>query len=88
LSGTPVTLFAQPYTLILDYTPAELAARAVKEAGLNLLYWNGSTWVDMLPCTGCSVDTGSNCLMVVANHLTEFAFVGKTERIFLPLVVK
>jgi hypothetical protein len=87
VGGIPVTSFAQPYTITLDYTQAELAARGVKEAGLNLLYRTGSIWVDMLPCAGCSVDIGSNRLTVVANHFTEFVFVGETEKVFLPVVV-
>jgi hypothetical protein len=87
VGGTPVTSFAQPYIITLDYTQAELAVRGVKEAGLNLLYRTGSTWVDMLPCAGCSVNTGSNRLTVITDHFTEFVFVGETEKVFLPVVV-
>ncbi|MCB0212770.1 MAG: hypothetical protein KDJ52_25735 [Anaerolineae bacterium] len=86
--GTLVSSFTQPYTILLDYTHAELGAKGVKETGLNLLYRTGSNWTAMLPCAGCSVNTGSNRLTVKADHLTEFAFVGDIDSVFLPLVIK
>jgi hypothetical protein len=86
--GTLVTLFNQPYTLEIDYTDAELAASAVKEETLNVLYRSGATWVDMLPCAGCGVDMAANQMTVVADHFTEFALVGEQERVYLPLVIR
>ncbi|MBI4786755.1 MAG: right-handed parallel beta-helix repeat-containing protein [Chloroflexi bacterium] len=86
-AGNLVTNFNQPYTLILTYTDAELAAAGISEANLNVAFWNGSAWVDMLPCAGCSVDTIANRVTIVANHLTPFALVGggTTYRLFLPM---
>ena len=88
LNGVAVTSFTQPYKITIDYIQAELKSRAVAEQGLNLLYQNENSWIDMLPCAGCSVDTNGNRLIVLADHLTEFAFIGETERVFLPLVIK
>jgi len=87
LDGVPITTFTQPYTLSLTYTEAELTAKAVQEANLNLLYWDND-WQAMLPCPGCSIDLGTNHLSVIANHFTEFAFVGEQQRVYLPLVIR
>ena len=46
------------------------------EENLNLYYWNGSAWVGVLPCAGCSLDTVNNHITAVLDHLTEFALLG------------
>jgi hypothetical protein len=86
-SGLPITHFVQPYTMVISYTDEELAALEVSEDDLNVAFWNGSAWVDTLPCAGCGVDAVSNRITVVLDHFTEFALVGGEEtRVFLPLV--
>jgi hypothetical protein len=90
-SGQPVTQFAQPYTMQISYDDQLLAAAGVQDPStLTLVYWNGSAWVNMFPCQGCSVDTTNKVITVVADHFTEFALLGKssTHTIFLPLTTK
>jgi len=87
--GNLVTNFNQPYTLTLTYTDAELAAAGITEATLIVSFWNGSAWVDMLPCAGCGIDAANNRLTIVANHFSDFALVGQTTTwLFLPLIVR
>lgn len=93
VTGRAVTSFAKPYTLSIPYTDAQLAAAGVTDpATLTLLYWTGSAWQPLLPCTGCSVDTANRLVTVVADHFTEFVLVGAVEdfdlqnSLYLPLV--
>lgn len=74
--GTIITQFNQPYTMVINYTDAEVAAAVVNETDLNIGYWNGAAWANLLPCNGCSVDTVNNKVTVGANHFTEFALLG------------
>ncbi len=87
-----LTTFSQSYTLQLDYTETGLASCAVKEADLNLVYLDlnllGATWLEMLPCDGCNADTAANRITIVADHFTQFAFVGKQEKVYLPLIMR
>lgn len=94
-SGNPVNQFQQNYTLRLTYTDEQLAQRGISESTLNVVYWNGSQWVKMLPCTDCGIDTVNNVITVVANHFTEFALTGgvvvvppPTIYVYLPLIVR
>jgi hypothetical protein len=85
--GAPVTQFAQPYTMVVTYTDAELAAAGLSEASLNIAFWDGSAWTNLLPCAGCGVDTVNNKVTVKLNHFTEFALLGAVEyKSYLPLV--
>ncbi|MFN8569150.1 MAG: ELWxxDGT repeat protein [Kouleothrix sp.] len=86
LSGQPVTQFLKPYTLVLGYDDATLAALGVAEAGLNVAFWNGSAWVDLLPCAGCGVDTVNNRVTIVLDHFTEFVLIGGAARwLYMPI---
>jgi len=87
-NGQPVTQFNQSYTLTIHYSEADWQAAGISEAGLNLIYWNGSQWAALLPCVGCGVDTVNNVLTVVLDHFTEFALVGSRYQLYLPLVRK
>jgi hypothetical protein len=76
-AGQPVTTFAGRYTITLNYSDADWQAAGIPaEENLNLYYWNGSAWVGILPCAGCSLDTVNNRITVVLDHLTEFALLG------------
>jgi len=75
-----VTTFDQPYTITIHYDEADWQAAGIwPEAGLNLAYWDADTaaWVGLFPCAGCSLDTVNNVLVVVLDHLSEFAMVGR-----------
>jgi hypothetical protein len=60
---------------VISYTDEELAARSIDEHDLNLTFWNGSAWLNVLPCAGCGVDTVNNRLTAVLDHFTEFALL-------------
>jgi hypothetical protein len=87
-SNGPVTTFLLPYTTVLNYTDAELAAQQIYESSLNSVYWNGSTWVNLLPCAGCTVDMINNRVTLISNHFTEFALVGLGNPQYLPNIQK
>ena len=74
--GNPVTTFNEPFTISIHYDDADWQGKIWSEAGLNLAYWNGTDWVNLLPCEGCSLDTENNVLAVLLNHLTDFGMWG------------
>ena len=66
-----------------------LAADIGDPSKLNLAFWNGSEWDDILPCSGCSIDTENRIVTVIIDHLTEFALVAPDEHfVYLPSVLK
>ena len=76
--GNPVTHFDPPYTLTLRYQDSDWQnAGITNESTLNLYYWNGSQWVGVLPCAGCSLDTVNNELVAVFDHFSEFSLLGE-----------
>jgi len=85
----PTAQLDQPYTAVINYTDAEIAALSINEASLNLRFYNGSSWVSLLPCEGCTVDMVNNRVTVSLNHFGEFALVGTIERkVFLPITIR
>ena len=94
LGGQAVNQFAKPYTLRVPYTAEQLAALGITDpAQLNLLYWNGTAWAGLLPCSPCSIDTANKMVIVTAAHFSDFALVGPStvvtpvaKLVFLPLV--
>lgn len=87
-AGTEITNFAQPLTLVVEYTDLELQNSGITdEQTLNLYYWNGAQWVAVLPCNGCQLDTANNRITAVVNHLTLFA-LRKSNRVLLPVVMR
>jgi hypothetical protein len=84
-NGQGVTQFDKPYTMVISYSGDLVQQLGIFERTLNIVYWNGSTWVPMLPCAGCGVDTVNHRITIVANHFTEFALIGEsTKRVYLP----
>ncbi|MCX6031202.1 MAG: hypothetical protein NT169_18125 [Chloroflexi bacterium] len=76
-AGQPVTTFAGRYTITLNYSDTDWqAAGILAEENLNLYFWDGTMWVVVLPCAGCSLDTINNQIIAVLDHLTEFALLG------------
>jgi hypothetical protein len=76
-AGQPITTFNGRFTITLNYSDADWQAAGIPaEENLNLYYWNGTAWVGLLPCAGCSLDTVNNRITVVLDHLTEFALLG------------
>ncbi|MCE7980383.1 MAG: hypothetical protein DYG89_04270 [Caldilinea sp. CFX5] len=88
-NGAPITQFNQPYTMVLAYDEGDLLAAGITDpTQLNLLFWNGTAWAALLPCTGCAIDTTNRTVTVVLNHFTEFALVGPLPKqaLYLPLI--
>jgi Tol biopolymer transport system component len=81
--GTPVTHFLAPYSMQIDFTLAQLEALAVPIDSLRLVYWAGAAWQEV----PSSLDTTNHHLTVTADHFSQFALVGTTHSIFLPLVM-
>ncbi len=76
-AGQPITTFAGRYTITLNYQDADWQNAGIPaEENLNLYYWNGTAWVAVLPCAGCSLDTVNNRITAVLDHLTEFVLLG------------
>ena len=84
--SSPVTHFAQPFTLVVTYSEAEV--QGIDEQSLTLHYWHEGqqTWI-AIPTT---VDAANNRLTAILDHLTTFAVlqaeISKPAQIFLPLV--
>jgi ligand-binding sensor domain-containing protein len=84
ISGTmtPVTSFSQPFTVTVDYTEAELGSAL--ENSLSLYSWNGLAWVQESSVR----DTVLNQVTSTLDHLTHFAVLGETNRIYMPLLFR
>jgi len=80
--GVPVTHFEAPY-ITVDYTEAEKGA--IVESTLGLYWWDGSGWVRE-PTR--SVDEANNRVTATPDHMTYFALLGETRRVYLPLVMR
>jgi hypothetical protein len=83
--------FSQPFTMTVEYDESDLLAADITDPNeLNLVFWNGTAWEEILPCEGCSVNTTNQTVTVVLDHLTEFALVAPgpatTESVYLPFV--
>ena len=91
-NGQPVTQFSEPFTMTINYSASELAfADIFDPAKLNVIYWDGAEWVEILPCDGCRVDTENQTVVLVLDHLTEFALVSSFEAthvLYLPTVIR
>jgi oligopeptide transport system substrate-binding protein len=84
-TGEPITTFAQPLTVTIDYTEGELDG--VDENTLELMYWDGSTW----STDGITIverDTVNNRLVIQIEHLPEFALFGQRRYVYLPLILR
>jgi hypothetical protein len=77
IDGQPVTRFQQPYTMVISYSAAELAAVNVSEASLKLAFWDTASnhWVSV----PMSVDTVNHSVTASLDHFTEFALFGSKQ---------
>ena len=89
-SNGDVKTFNQPFTITIIYDTWDLFAAGIgNPSRLNLVFWNGSRWVEILPCAGCSIDTVNRTVTVVINHLSEFALFGPAApKVYLPIISK
>ncbi len=78
--------FHTPITLTLQYPPDALGEAF--EAGIELLYWDGSQWTS----DGITIierDFVNHRLVATINHLTEFSLFGlKGYDMYIPLLLK
>ncbi len=93
--GEPVTMFEKPFTMTIKYDTAELLlAGIVNPEDLNVVYWNGTEWTEILPCEGCGINTATSTVTLVLDHLTEFALVAPVDttqainRVYLPAIMR
>ena len=73
----------QTYTLTVQYTDAERGPAI--ESTLALYYWDGSQWVKE---PSSVVDTVNNVVTAAPGHISKWAVLGETRRVYLPLVLK
>jgi hypothetical protein len=89
--GRPVTNFERPFTMTIAYDGDDLFAAGAFPSELNLTYWDGANWQNILPCAGCSNDTDNRIVTVVIDHLSEFALLADTStrsHTYLPVITK
>lgn len=83
ISGTttPVTSFDPAYGVFVHY--GGLGLGPAIEDSLGLYWWDGGQWV--LENTS-QVDSANDVLTASVNHMTAFAILGESQRLFLPRV--
>ena len=85
-NGDPVTHFRRPFTMTLFYNDSDWQQAGVAdENGLNVYWWDGTGWAEMLPCAGCVHDSASNTFSLQLDHLSEFTIMARNY-IYLPVV--
>jgi Tol biopolymer transport system component len=80
---TPVTSFDEPYTATIYYTDAERGTAI--ESSLRLYWQDGDQW---LPEPTSHVSSAENRLTATPSHMTLFAVLGETDRVYLPVVMR
>jgi hypothetical protein len=89
LSATPAGIaapafdFDRPYTITVEYADHELGAAI--EPTLGLYAWDGDEWL-VEPTS--YVDVATNRVIASPDHMTLFAVLGETNRLYLPVVVR
>jgi hypothetical protein len=85
--GDPLTVFNLPVTVTLNYADLDIAS--IPEGTLGLYVWE-DTWVDAL--STCSegeyiLKPAANTFSLPVCHMSEFAVLGQSLQIFIPLVL-
>ena len=84
--GLPVTSFAQPYTITVYYTDADIPG--IQESTLGLYWWQNDGWEKESTSV---VDTNKNQVTANLDHMTQFAVLGEggitDYYLNLPLVI-
>ncbi|MEZ4592420.1 MAG: Ig-like domain-containing protein [Chloroflexota bacterium] len=79
---------ANPITLTIEYSDADVADIGKGDDELMLTFWSGSEWLTD-GITLVELDTANNQMVVQIGHLTDFALFGKDMMVvYLPMVVK
>ncbi len=83
-TGQPAQLApGQTWTITVHYEDAERGL--VAESTLAFYYWDGSRWVRE---PSSVVDTVANTVTAHPDHLSLWAVLGETKRVYLPLVMR
>ena len=83
VTGDPVQLTpGTSYTAIVTYT----APLPVVEETLALYWWDGTKWSQQGITS--TVNVTDNVVTAQVNHLSLFAVLGETYRVFLPVVMR
>ena len=68
------------------------SAVGFNEQSLNLYKYVNGTWIPMLPCTGCSLDTTNHVLIATLDGEGIYAMMAGPQtdnhHIYLPLVMR
>jgi len=72
------------YTITVQYTDTETGPAIENTLGLH--WWDGSIWSQQGITS--SVNITDNLVTAQVDHLSLFAVLGETRRVFLPLVLK
>ncbi len=87
-NGEPVTHFSRPFTMTLFYNDSDWQQAGIaNESGLNVYWWDGNEWAEMLPCAGCIHDSASNTFNLQLDHLSEFTIMERRYSTYLPLIL-
>jgi hypothetical protein len=73
----------QTYTLTISYSEGEKGP-AIEDT-LALYYWNASQWIQE---PSSVVNAADNTVVAAPNHLSPWAVLGETQRVYLPLILK
>ncbi len=87
----PDFVFNEPVTVTIHYSEQDV--RLVSdESQLTLRWWDGGVWQDAAetcnPTSGYVRDPAKRVLSVPICHLSRFALLGPTNRVYLPLVLR
>lgn len=84
LSNSEVVSFTRQFSITISYESEDVGT--IDEDTLSLYYWDEELeqWVEVESI----VDTVENTLIATLDHLTTFAVLGETNRIYLPLVIR
>lgn len=72
------------YTVAVEYTDAEKGP--VIEETLGLYWWSGSAWSQQ--GISSTVNITDNVVIAQVDHLSLFAVLGETHRVYLPIVMR
>ncbi len=90
VEATNVAVIDLNQPIVLHYAESDWQnAGIVDEESLNLYYWDGHSWVALLPCAGCSHDPVNNIFTVRLDQATFAALQAvRAQKLYLPLVAK
>jgi hypothetical protein len=85
ISATVPLADGATYSVTITYNPAEIPT--IKPGSLALYYWDDiqNQWVKE-PTS--SLDETNHRVTASPNHLSKWAVLGETSRIFLPIIIK